>query len=163
VFHSPTLRDALEATCLEIGIKPQSFIRPVATRWNSLAEVLQRALVLEEAINSLCDRHEFNNRTMRLRSFILSDDEKLVMAQLSPLLDVGLLAFVIPSHLRSPHLRIAVLPHNHEGGFYEQDPPYPSSDTLYRRNHGSSGYHGGRQDELSRCATRGPQCTKNRG
>jgi hypothetical protein len=54
-----------------------------------MAEVMQRAIVLEDAIYSLCDMHAHNTKTTRLRPYILEPDEKALMHQLSPILDVS--------------------------------------------------------------------------
>jgi hypothetical protein len=64
-------------------------IRDVSTRWNSTAELIQRALELKEALDILVVNAEHNKtRGVRLRRFRLSSNEWVVLEQLSPLLEV---------------------------------------------------------------------------
>ena len=70
-------------------MKEQVLLRSVSTRWNSVAEMLGRALILRPVISDLCMLKQFNKRGgARLRRFDLDDDEWLLLEQLNPLLDV---------------------------------------------------------------------------
>jgi hypothetical protein len=65
-------------------------VRDVTTRWNSTAELTQRALELAPALKILVVKAEYNKpgRGVRLKRFQLSPDEWDLLAKLSPLLDV---------------------------------------------------------------------------
>jgi len=65
-------------------------VRDVPTRWNSTAELTQRALELSPALKILVVKAEYNKpgRGVRLKRFQLSLDEWNLLAKLSPLLDV---------------------------------------------------------------------------
>jgi hypothetical protein len=61
----------------------------VATRWNSTAELLARALELRKALNMLVNFEQHNRaRSARLQRFKLSSDEWELLEQLWPLLEV---------------------------------------------------------------------------
>ena len=62
----------------------------VPTRWNSTAELTQRALELSPALKILVVKAEYNKPGcgVRLKRFQLSPDEWNLLAKLSPLLDV---------------------------------------------------------------------------
>jgi hypothetical protein len=66
-------------------------IRDVATRWNSTAELVQRALELSAALKILCVKAEYNKvgRGVRLARFQLSPEEWKIFEGLAPLLDVS--------------------------------------------------------------------------
>ncbi|KAE8219134.1 hypothetical protein CF319_g7115 [Tilletia indica] len=52
-WTSPTLRGSLQETCALFKLKtPYSLIRDVATRWNSTLDMVERALVLWDAITT---------------------------------------------------------------------------------------------------------------
>ena len=64
-------------------------IRDVSTRWNSTAELIQRALELEEALKILVIMEAHNkSQGVRLRRFCLTLEEWDLLRALSPLLDV---------------------------------------------------------------------------
>jgi hypothetical protein len=66
-------------------------IRPVAPRWNTLTEVIGRALKIREALILLVNLEQYNkkgSRGMRLMRYKLSRQEWELLAQLFPLLDV---------------------------------------------------------------------------
>ena len=64
-------------------------IRDVSTRWNSTAELIQRALELEEALKILVLMEAHNkSQGVRLRRFRLTLEEWDLLRALSPLLDV---------------------------------------------------------------------------
>lgn len=53
--------------------------------------MLDRALVLKPVLPELCDLGQFNKRDgVRLRRFVLEDEEWTLLEQLSPLLEVRL-------------------------------------------------------------------------
>lgn len=89
VFHSPTIREELHKLCTEDGLKEQVLLCSVPTRWNSVAEMLGRALTLRSVLNDLCDKSQFNKRDgVRLRRYTLADNEWLLLEQLYSFLDV---------------------------------------------------------------------------
>ena len=90
IHNSPTLRADLEATCVKSKIKPMQMVRDVATRWNSTAMMLGRALQMREAINLLViSEHHNRPRSVRLRHFQLSKAEWDLLDKLYPLLEVS--------------------------------------------------------------------------
>lgn len=92
-MNSPTLREDLEDCCQMAKIQPMKMLRDVSTRWNSTAEMIQRALQLAPALKMLVIKAEHNKpgRGVRLARFKLSLDEWQLLADLSPLLDVQIL------------------------------------------------------------------------
>ena len=61
----------------------------VATRWNSTAELLERALQLSEALSLLVISEQHNRpRSARLKRFQLSKNEWELLEKLFPLLEV---------------------------------------------------------------------------
>ena len=65
-------------------------VRDVATRWNSTAELLERALQLREALNLLVISEQHNRpRSARLKHFQLSKQEWDLLDKLFPLLEVS--------------------------------------------------------------------------
>ena len=65
-------------------------VRDVATRWNSMVEMLKRALQLREALNLLVVL-EYHNRpcSARLKRFQLTKPEWDLIDKLRPLLEVS--------------------------------------------------------------------------
>lgn len=64
-------------------------IRDVSTRWNSTAELIQRALELEDALKILVLMEAHNkSQGVRLRRFRLTEAEWDLLKEISPLLDV---------------------------------------------------------------------------
>jgi hypothetical protein len=58
-------------------------------RWNSVAEMISRALALKPVLYDLCDQAQFNKREgVRLCRYIFQDDEWYLLEQLWPLLNV---------------------------------------------------------------------------
>ena len=53
IFHSPTLREDLAASCEKTKVVLKQMVRAVATRWNSLAQAIARALELCLALDNL--------------------------------------------------------------------------------------------------------------
>ena len=68
-------------------------VHDVPTRWNSTAELIQRALELAPALKILVVEVEHNKPGcgVRLKRFQLSPEEWKLLSALSPLLDVSLL------------------------------------------------------------------------
>ena len=55
--------------------------------------VLDRAIEMKDVLSGLCDKHEFNQaQSVRLRRFILSDDEWTLLEELHFLLVVSCLS-----------------------------------------------------------------------
>jgi hypothetical protein len=89
VFHSPAIREELAKLCADNGLHEQVLLRSVPTRWNSVSEMLGRALTLQPVIPALCELTQFNKRDgVRLRRFRLEKDEWSLLRQLYPLLNV---------------------------------------------------------------------------
>ena len=89
IFNSPTIRADLENACLKSKIKSVQMVRDVATRWNSTAELLGRALQLREALNLLVILEHHNRpRSARLRRFQLTKSEWDLLEKLFPFLEV---------------------------------------------------------------------------
>jgi hypothetical protein len=64
-------------------------VRDVATRWNSTAELLERALQLREALSLLVISEQHNRpRSARLKRFQLLKNEWELLEKLFPLLEV---------------------------------------------------------------------------
>jgi hypothetical protein len=102
VRNSPTLRADLEAACVKSKIKPLQIVRDVATRWNSTALMLGRAMKLREAINLLVISEQHNKpRSARLKRFQLSKAEWDLLDKLFPLLEVSFQCLLLPCYLRS--------------------------------------------------------------
>ena len=74
---------------MKLKIPSRQVIRSVPTRWNSVAEMVKRALELRKALDKLVelDRHNTVAKT-RLRRFKLKTDEWDLLVQLQPLLVV---------------------------------------------------------------------------
>ncbi|EAU89851.2 hypothetical protein CC1G_07003 [Coprinopsis cinerea okayama7 len=88
IVHSPTISEDLKACCERVGVFAKKMVRDVPTRWNSTAELLDRALELRAALDRLCLMPEHNrSRGARLKQYRLSPDEWKVLEQLAPLLD----------------------------------------------------------------------------
>jgi hypothetical protein len=105
VFHSPTIREELGKLCAtnDPPLEDQVLLHSVPTRWNSVAEMLERALKLKDVVSDLCDQAQFNKRDgVRLRRFIIQDDEWLLLEQLKPLLGVCILALSCTVHSLMP-------------------------------------------------------------
>lgn len=89
IVNSPTIKAALSAACTRSKITPRLMVRDVATRWNSTAELIKRALDLRDALTLLVVQQEHNRpKGVRLRRFQLSADEWGLLTHLFPLLDV---------------------------------------------------------------------------
>ncbi|KAH9856051.1 hypothetical protein C2E23DRAFT_707219, partial [Lenzites betulinus] len=93
-WNSPAIRGALGTLSKEHNLNSEVLIRAVRTRWNTVTEVIQRALDMKEVLGDLCDMHQFNKdkRGPRLRRFILNEDEWALLDDLFRLLDPFLFA-----------------------------------------------------------------------
>ena len=90
VFHSPTIREECHKLCSHYKLKAKVLLRSVPTRWNTVAEMLARALELQPILLDLCDMAQFNKQDgVKLWRYILEDEEWLVLKQLHPILDVS--------------------------------------------------------------------------
>ncbi|OJT08548.1 hypothetical protein TRAPUB_554 [Trametes pubescens] len=89
VWNSPPVRAALATLTHDApDIHSEVLVHSVATRWNTVAAVIERALELQEVLGDLCDMAQFNKpRGVRLRRFILTDDDWMLLDQLHRLLD----------------------------------------------------------------------------
>ncbi|OJT13582.1 hypothetical protein TRAPUB_9870 [Trametes pubescens] len=89
VWNSPAVRAALATLTHEVpDINSEVLVRSVATRWNTVAAVIERALELQEVLSDLCDMAQFNKpRGVRLRRFILIEEDWTLLDQLHRLLD----------------------------------------------------------------------------
>jgi hypothetical protein len=67
-------------------------VRDVATRWNSTAELIERAILLREALNLLVNFEQHNKpRSARLKRFQLTKQEWELLEKLFPMLEVIIL------------------------------------------------------------------------
>ncbi|KAL1940908.1 hypothetical protein VTO73DRAFT_7544 [Trametes versicolor] len=93
VWHSPTVRAELARLATEAELPCSVLVRPVRTRWNTMTEVLKRALDMREVLGHLCDLMAFNKpQGVRLRRFALTDEEWEIVKQLYDLLEPFLYA-----------------------------------------------------------------------
>lgn len=81
-------------------------IRAVATRWNTMAELIGQALKLREPLSLLVglDQHNRGACRVRLQRFKLTKQEWELLAQLHPLLDIFLEATKKISQTNTPLL-----------------------------------------------------------
>ncbi len=84
------MREDLKACCKAVNIAPKMMKRAVATRWNSLADAIQRALYLRLALDKLLHltKYDKSKQAGGLRRFRLSDDEWKILTQLYTVLKV---------------------------------------------------------------------------
>lgn len=87
------------------GIKPLGVVRPVPTRWNSVAMTSKLAIYLERALNELVSMASHNrSRGAHLLCFKLAPDEWELLKQLDAILAVciplcsvsGILSYLVP-------------------------------------------------------------------
>ncbi len=91
IFHSPVLREDLDALCRKHNIKPRGPIRSIPTRWNSVAMTSRRAIDLRPALDALTSKAAHNtSRGPRLLRFKLSAEEWEILEQLESILAVCL-------------------------------------------------------------------------
>lgn len=84
------MREDLKACCKAVNLKPKMMKRAVATRWNSLAEAIGRALYLRAALDKLLllTKYDKGKRQGGLRRLRLSDEEWMILTQLHGILKV---------------------------------------------------------------------------
>ena len=102
VWNHASIRAELSSLAAAAGLNSEVLVRSVATRWNTVAGVLERSLDMQDVIPQLCDMAQFNKKEtrtkdgkvkstgVRLRRYILNDEEWEVIEQLHRLLDVCL-------------------------------------------------------------------------
>lgn len=89
MWNNPTIRAELASLAAAASLNSETLICCVKTRWNTVTEVIGRALQMRPVLADLCDMVQFNKpRGARLRQYILNDDEWTVLQQLHNLLDV---------------------------------------------------------------------------
>lgn len=90
VWNSPTVRAELETLAVDSKLACKVLVRSVKTRWNTVVEVLNRAVTMKSVLGELCDKAQFNKpRGIRLQRYVLTEEEWLVIEQLRLLLDVS--------------------------------------------------------------------------
>ncbi|PIL32390.1 hypothetical protein GSI_05636 [Ganoderma sinense ZZ0214-1] len=100
---SPTVRAEMSAQAKAAGQKSEVHIRAVRTRWNTVTMVLERALELRPILFQVCDKAEFNkNQGVRLRRFIVDDEDWPILEQLHELLATFLEATLAISQSATP-------------------------------------------------------------
>ncbi|OJT02096.1 hypothetical protein TRAPUB_7442 [Trametes pubescens] len=93
VWNSPSIRTELAQLSAAAGLDYEVLIRPVSTRWNTVTEVIERALAMRDVLGDLCDKVQFNRRDgARLRRFMLTDEDWKLLDQLHRLLGPFLFA-----------------------------------------------------------------------
>ena len=129
VWNSPMVRAELSRLAADAELNSEVLVRSVKTRWNTVVEVLERALEMKEVLGDLCDMVQFNRPgSVRLRRFMLTDSEWEILAQLHQLLDV-----------RSHFLRcaatltctFAAIPVCDEANFYQHSRSSPRSYSVH--------------------------------
>lgn len=82
------MREELQKQCGEAGIPFRIPVRDVATRWNSLTRVIDRALELRPALDKLVGLKQFNKTSgAKVNHFRLEPVHWLLLTQLKLLLD----------------------------------------------------------------------------
>ncbi|KAH9851008.1 ribonuclease H-like domain-containing protein [Lenzites betulinus] len=93
VWNSPAVRSELAKLSAEANLNSEVLVRSVKTRWNTVTEVIKRALEMREVLGDLCDMAQFNKRDgVRLRRFLVTDEEWQLLAQLHEILEPFLVA-----------------------------------------------------------------------
>jgi hypothetical protein len=124
IVNSPTIKEDLELLRRDTRILSKLMICDVSTRWNSTAKLVQCTLELKNALRILVVKADHNKpQGVRLARFTLSEEEWVLLKQLSPLLEVrGLLIFGI-HYLYFP----LAFPLCHKTNLLEHDSAYPPS------------------------------------
>ena len=95
------VRAELSRLAADAELNSEVLVHSVKTRWNTVVEVLERALEMKDVLADLCDMVQFNRPgSVRLRRFMLTDTEWEILAQLHQLLDVRSNFFWVPDQ---PH------------------------------------------------------------
>lgn len=98
------LTDDLAKCCAHVKTEPKKLARPVATRWNSIAEASARAIDIRPALDRLVELDCYNTRNMWLKPLKLSAVEWTVLTQLRKVLDYFLYATNYISQSSTPLL-----------------------------------------------------------
>ena len=89
VWNNVTVRAELARLAKDAELNSEVLVRSVKTRWNTVADVLERAIDMQEVLEELCDMAQFNKKTgVRLRRFLVADEEWIILDELHRLLDV---------------------------------------------------------------------------
>ena len=108
VWNNPPIRVALEEIAGAAKLDSKVLVRAVKTRWNTVTEVLERALQMREVLAQLCDMNAFNSPKsggVQLRRYTIEDDEWEILEQLFKLLHVSLIILIISRKSNSAHLQ----------------------------------------------------------
>lgn len=125
VFNTQQMQEELADQCELAHIKPQKMIRAVATRWNSMHPVLERALALRPALDRLVQLPQFNKVPKRkMRKFLLSPGEWNILEHLEKVLQVRFYGDLSQQYI---NLSIVVHP-RHQDTLPLQGPAHPPSD-----------------------------------
>ena len=91
VWNNPHIRAALAELAHEARMNSEVLVRAVQTRWNTVTEVLERAITMRDVLGALCDKNAFNSTKsggVQLRRYTISDDKWDILIQLHQLLHV---------------------------------------------------------------------------
>ena len=89
MFHSPVIRADFKASCAHVKVKHLEMKRAIDTRWNSLSECIERAVLLREALEHLFSRSKYDKDAKPgLRRYKLTAEEWTIVSQLNTLLVV---------------------------------------------------------------------------
>lgn len=87
------VQKALAVYCTKRNIKRLKMVKRVPTRWNTMYNVINRAIRLRQALHSLCIADSSNLRSIlpskRLKRFDLSDDQWELMGHFEKPLEVS--------------------------------------------------------------------------
>lgn len=133
VWNSPMVRAELARLAADAELNSEVLVHSVKTHWNTVAEVLERALEMREVLTDLCDMVQFNKTGgARLRRFMLTDDEWQILGQLHQLLDVS--SYLFWCSTRSNIIFTAISFH-HEADFEQHTSTCPRGHSLHRHPH----------------------------
>ncbi len=77
------------------------------TRWNTIADMLERGLHLHDILTDICDQMRFNKTTgLRLRQYMLTEEEWEVLDQCSNYLEVRISCLYFYSILILAHCQL---------------------------------------------------------
>lgn len=83
------LHEAIREACRQHDLDEVILICAVTTWWNTIADMLERGLYLQDILNDICDQYKFNqSRGLRLCQYALTDDEWDLLDQCSDYLEV---------------------------------------------------------------------------
>ncbi len=81
------MQKALGALCKKRGLTARKMVKRVATRWNTMHNVINRAILLKKPLNTLCSAPEWNDSrrpTLRMKRFFLVESEWHILESLLP-------------------------------------------------------------------------------